>query len=152
TDADAQACAHAVATAYVNNRQSIAEAAVKAQVDSLQNQISDIASQLQQLTGQAAPLPANSPDRAYIQVQIDGLKNNLNDLNTKKNNLTNPPVNGGGILVDADRPLGPASPNVPLYLASGLAVGLVLGLIFAIAWGRLDKRVRRGEDVPRRTD
>ncbi len=148
----AQECAHSVATAYVTNRQATAEAAVKTQVDYLDHQIADIQAQLQRLTGQAAPLPSNSADRAYIQVQIDGLKNNLNDLNTKKNNLTNTAVNGGNILVDADRPLYPASPNGRLYLAVGLGLGLIVGLIAAIARERLDKRVRRGEDVPRRTD
>jgi capsular exopolysaccharide synthesis family protein len=150
--ADAQACAHAVGTAYVTNRQATAEAAVKTQVDNLQNQINDTTAQLQKLTGQAAPLPTNSADRAYLQVQIDGLKNNLNDLNTKKNDLTNTPVNGGSILVDAQRPTSPASPDLRLYLAFGVGVGLVIGLIAAVARERMDKRVRRGEDVPRRTD
>lgn len=148
----AQACAHAVATAYVTNRQAAAEAAVKSQIDTLQHQIDGVNAQIVQVAGKLATLPSNAPEKYTAQANLDTLKSQLTGLNSKMSDLTNTPVNGGNILADAQRPTGPSSPNVPINLGGGLAAGIILGLIGAVVRERADKKVRRGVDVPRRTD
>src|SRR5205823_4438742 len=56
----------------------------------------------------------------------------------------------GKIINDAELPAAPARPSVPLFLASGGMVGLLLGVGTGLVRERTDKRVRRAADVPRR--
>lgn len=53
---------------------------------------------------------------------------------------------------DAEPPLAPVSPNIPLNLALGLIVGLALGLGLAVLREVLDTRIRNERDVELLTD
>ncbi|OLB82241.1 MAG: hypothetical protein AUI14_00995 [Actinobacteria bacterium 13_2_20CM_2_71_6] len=61
-------------------------------------------------------------------------------------------MTAGRIINDAQLPADPSRPSIPLFLASGGMVGLLLGIGIALIRERTDKRVRRAADVARRDD
>jgi chain length determinant protein EpsF len=54
---------------------------------------------------------------------------------------------GARVLSPATAPLEPSSPNLKKNLVAGALLGLLLGLVAAIGWELLDRRVRTEEDM-----
>src|SRR5205823_7437177 len=76
----------------------------------------------------------------------------VNTLTSRENELSTAQVTPGKIINDAQLPTRPARPSVPLFLASGAMLGLLLGLGLALVRERTDKRLRRPVDVRRRDE
>jgi Mrp family chromosome partitioning ATPase/capsular polysaccharide biosynthesis protein len=152
TPAQAQAGAHAFATAYLGARAAAAQAAIDAELASLTAKITQYQTTLTALSGRLATMPANDPNRASVSAQINTLTSQINALTTQQNALTTTAVNPGRIISDAPLPSSPARPNVPLFAASGALLGLLLGLLVAALRQRTDRRVRRGADLVRRAE
>jgi capsular polysaccharide biosynthesis protein/Mrp family chromosome partitioning ATPase len=150
TAAAAQAGSHAFAAAYLANRGDSATSAAAGRATALRTQIQQVTVALQQLAGRIAGLPAGSAERVYLDSQRANLANQLNALTDGLNTLTTTTITAGRIISDAPRPHTPTSPSLPVDAAAGLLTGLLAGLAAALLYGRLDRRVRRAGDLPRR--
>jgi uncharacterized protein involved in exopolysaccharide biosynthesis/Mrp family chromosome partitioning ATPase len=139
--------AHAFAQGYLDTRKAAAQANVDAQIDSIQAQVTSVNKQLRDVAGRIADAPANSPDRASDEALRSVLSSQLQSLNAQLVPLTTTAVSAGSILTDAQLPSAPVSPDRMLVLGSALALALVLALGVALLVDRLDRRVRRPDDV-----
>jgi Mrp family chromosome partitioning ATPase/capsular polysaccharide biosynthesis protein len=148
----AQAGSHAFAEAYLQNRTDAVKADTDAQLSALDTKIKQLNSQLVDTSRRIAKTKATSPELPDLKSQRGTLVNQLNNLTNRINQLGITAVSGGKIITDAVLPTRPVKPDVPLYLGSGAAVGLLIGAALAIGRQRMDRRVRSGTDVIRRAD
>ena len=149
---EAQAGSHAFAIAYLQNRQSTAQADLTAQISALDAKVREYSAALSQLSSRLATLAKGDPNRADLTSQVATLTSQINTLTSRENELATTQVVPGKIINDAPLPVDPSRPSIPLYLASGAMVGLLLGTGVALVRERTDKRVRRAVDVTRRGD
>jgi capsular polysaccharide biosynthesis protein len=144
--AAAQAGATAFATAYLDNRTSFAQDAIKAQIASVDKQISAAEDSLKKLTVTVNNAQAGTPDKNYALKQESRLQTQINSLNPLVNTLTTAVVNPG-------RVISPASPgvkevlNAEIVLISGALLGLLIGLVGAIMRERMSRVVRSPADL-----
>lgn len=127
----AQSGADAIATAYINYRQTQATA----KKEKLQNQLSDQLAGLDSRLATATPIKAPS-----IQAQIGSVQSQLNLLSLID-------TSGGNVLTPAAQNAVTFAPQKSTILATGLLGGLALGLIAAFVVNILDRRVRDWYDV-----
>ncbi|GAA2596009.1 hypothetical protein GCM10010399_28260 [Dactylosporangium fulvum] len=148
----AQAGSHAFAEAYLRNREESAKAEVAARIAILNDKISQLNAGLTQINNKLATLRPNDPNRPNLESQRSTATSQINTLAGQLNQLLTTTVSAGKITRDADLPSSPAKPNRLLNLASGAMIGLLLGVGAAMLRERLDQRVRRAGDLPRRVD
>ncbi|GAA2251274.1 hypothetical protein GCM10010402_02850 [Actinomadura luteofluorescens] len=138
SSAKARAGAQAFAEAYLQNRNQKAVQRLQSQAAVLEKQINDVRTKL---------TTAGATQRRVLTAQINAFSNKLTDLQVAAAN-----VDGGEIITSASPPAGPSSPDPVKFLPSGLAGGLLLGIILAIMYDRFDRRVRVAGDVERVLD
>jgi capsular polysaccharide biosynthesis protein/Mrp family chromosome partitioning ATPase len=151
TSTGAAACANAFANAYLQNRTASAKAAINQQIGTLKSQISSLQNTAAGLRSTISGLPSNSAERASAQTRLASYQRQLGSLNARLSTLYGQlsQTNGGSVITPA-RPQGrPSSPEKSLVVPSGFAVGVVVGLIAAFGWDRLDRRIRNARDVER---
>jgi uncharacterized protein involved in exopolysaccharide biosynthesis/Mrp family chromosome partitioning ATPase len=151
TSPGAAACANAFANAYLANRTAAAKAAINQQIGPLQSQITSLQNTAAGLRSTISGLPANSSERTSAQTQLASYQRQLGTLNSRLSSLYGQlsQTNGGSVITPA-RPQGhPSTPEKSLVVPSGVATGVILGLIAAFAWDRLDRRIRTARDVQR---
>jgi capsular polysaccharide biosynthesis protein/Mrp family chromosome partitioning ATPase len=151
TSTGAAACANAFANAYLQNRTASAKAAIDQQIGTLKSQIGSLQNTAAGLRSTVSGLPSSSAERASAQTQLASYKRQLGSLNARLSTLYGQlsQTNGGSLITPA-RPQGrPSSPEKSLVVPSGFAVGVVVGLIAAFGWDRLDRRIRNARDVER---
>jgi Mrp family chromosome partitioning ATPase/uncharacterized protein involved in exopolysaccharide biosynthesis len=152
TPEDAQRSAQAFAQAYLDNRAAVATQKLKTQVAALQEQITAARKNLQEVTAKKAALPETSPDRADADAQENILINQITqisgDLSSLQAALT-AKVDPGRVINSPKLPAAPTDPNPKIYLPSGLLLGLLIGLGFAVLLQRVDKRVHNEADLRR---
>jgi len=151
TSTGAAACANAFANAYLQNRTASAKAASNQQIGTLKSQISSLQNTAAGLRSTISGLPSNSAERASAQTQLASYQRQLGSLNARLSTLYGQlsQTNGGSLITPA-RPQGrPSSPEKSLVVPSGFAVGVVVCLIAAFGWDRLDRRIRNARDVER---
>jgi len=78
--------------------------------------------------------------RYYIREEIIGLRTRLSVLRTTD-------IDPGEVIVRASRPSAPAGPGPVIVTASGLLLGLFLGIVIAFLRDRVDERLRGRIDV-----
>lgn len=144
--------AHAFAEAYLAARADTAKADIDAQIKSIQAQVTGLNGQVRQLTGQIAALPADSPDRAFAVARLDSVNGTISTLNQRLVPLQTSQIAPGRIITDAQVPPIASGPLAILPWASGILLGLLFGLLLAVAIERGDKRVRRAADLERELD
>jgi uncharacterized protein involved in exopolysaccharide biosynthesis len=149
---EAQSGSHAFAIAYLQNRQATAQADLTAQISALDAKVKQYSATLSQLSSRLAGLKAADPTKADLNSQIATLTAQVNTLTSRENELSTAQVTPGKIINDAQLPSRPARPSVPLFLASGAMLGLLLGFGVALVRERTDKRLRRPVDVRRRNE
>jgi capsular polysaccharide biosynthesis protein len=151
---DAAACAQAFATAYLQNRSTTSANELNAQLSTLRTQATPLQQDVANLQAKIAALPANSSQRATAQAQLSSDENQLSALTHQMGVIAGEQANSsdGSIITNAAPPTKPTSPKPLLVLPSGLAVGLLVGLILAFLVDRRDKRVRSAADVERYLD
>lgn len=145
--AAAQAGSHAFAEAYLRNRERTATASTEAAIKALSDKTKQLSTTLTEVNNQLARVDRESPQRPNLESQRQTTQNQLNSLNGKLNELTTTTVSVGSIISEARLPSMPSSPNTMLNLATGGMLGLLLGLLAATLWERLDRRVRSASDV-----
>jgi Mrp family chromosome partitioning ATPase/capsular polysaccharide biosynthesis protein len=148
----AQAGSHAFAEAYLRNREDTANADLAGQMSTVDAKLKQLSASLAQINATLAQLRPDSPDRANLDSQRATTVNQINTLSGRLNQLATTTVGAGRIITDADLPRRPSKPNVPLNLASGAMVGLLLGLGLSVLRERFDRKVRRPADLTRRAD
>jgi capsular polysaccharide biosynthesis protein/Mrp family chromosome partitioning ATPase len=148
----AQAGSHAFAESYLRNREETARADLTGQIATLDAKVKELNSTLASINSRLAQVRPDSPERPNLESQRSTVANQVNTLASRLNQLATTTVTAGKIIRDAELPTGPSKPNRALNLASGAMVGLVLGVGAALLRQRLDKRVRRAADLPRRAD
>jgi Mrp family chromosome partitioning ATPase/capsular polysaccharide biosynthesis protein len=152
TPKEAQSGSHAFAIAYLQNRQTTAQADLTAQISALDAKVKQYSLALSQLSSRVAGLKSGDPNKADLNSQITTLTGQVNTLTSRENELSTAQVSAGKIINDAQLPAMPSRPSVPLFLASGAMLGLLLGIGAALVRERTDKRVRRAADVARRDE
>ncbi len=147
---DARAGAQAFADSYLANRASIANALVASQLKSLKDQLPGLYKELQDLTGQVATLPVNSPERAYADAQLSLVSAQISTINAAINPLLQQRVTPGRLLTPANLPASASSPKRSLVLLSGVLGGLLLGAVLAMVAVRRDRRVYTASEITHR--
>jgi capsular polysaccharide biosynthesis protein len=147
TPALAAAGAHDFATAYLANRSSSAQADVDVQSKAYTKQLLSLDSQLQHVTDKLVTEPPSSATRAYDLALKANLSGQINSLSTALNQLTTTALIPGAIIADAVPPVRPSGPNRTLYLASGVMLGLLAGLLVGVARSALDKRIKTPREI-----
>ncbi|MGZ4536479.1 MAG: hypothetical protein ACXVXE_13120, partial [Nocardioidaceae bacterium] len=150
TPQKAQQGAHAFAQAYINVRTDQAKAAITAQEEALTNQLKALQTSLAKYTAISAASASTSAEHVNAAAQINILQQSISSVNQRMSPLTTVDPTAGDIIDDAALPTNPTKPIPPLYVGTGIFVGLVLGLAFALLATRLDKRVRSADDVESR--
>jgi Mrp family chromosome partitioning ATPase len=136
TAEEAREGAAAYAAAYLANRLESSDELLEQQERALRQQIAELESQLPTATADELP----------------GLEASLETVNTRLAFLVGTRVNPGKVISDSLLPNRPASPNAGLVLTSGLAFGLLLGLIGLYLLERRDGRCYDWRSVERRLD
>src|SRR2546429_5923372 len=149
---EAKSGSHAFAIAYLQSRQSTAQADLTTQISALDAKVKQYSAALSQLSSRLAGLKSGDPNKADLNSQVATLTGQINTLTSRENELSTTQVTAGRIINDAQLPADPSRPSIPLFLASGGMVGLLLGIGIALIRERTDKRVRRAADVARRDD
>ncbi|MFC4587246.1 hypothetical protein ACFO8L_14220 [Sphaerisporangium corydalis] len=145
----AAAGAQAFAKAYLANREATATRALDAQLKVLSGKLREVGAALAK-TAAGLPRLADGSAARTIAVQRQNLQTRqVYNLTVKYDALKTVTVFPGSIISDARSPTSPAQPNPPLYLGSGLFLGLLAGAGAAMARDRLDTRLRTAADVER---
>jgi polysaccharide biosynthesis transport protein len=146
----AQQYSHAFATAYLQVRTDQGTKAIAAQNEKLTKQLTALQALVARYSGEATATAASSPAHQNALVQLDILKNSVSNVQQRLQQLQQVDPTAGAIIQDATAPTAPSKPIPGLYVGTGIFVGLMLGLALAVLAARLDKRVRRPEDVEQR--
>ena len=151
TAAGAAQCAQDFATAYLQNRSSSAAASINGQIKNLTVKATTLEAEMGTLNAKIVTLPKNSPTRAKDGSTLSSDRAQLSQLNGNLAKLQSlaADTSGGHIITAAVAPKQPSSPKKSLILPSGLAVGLIIGLILAFVWDRRDRRMHKSKDVER---
>jgi capsular polysaccharide biosynthesis protein len=131
----AAAGANAFAHAYLDYRTQIAQQDIARRIGRVQSQIADLQKKLA-----ALPQGQNDTQRGSLQNQIQQLQNQLNAYQTSV-------VNPGQLAGEAVEPSSPSSPKRLLYLAGGLLIGLLAGVVTAMLRDRRNDRVRSAAEL-----
>ena len=138
---------HAFAQAYLNVRKQQAEAIVAVQQADLTQQLAAQNAALNKYAAEVAGSAAASPVHQVALANQNITQNSINNLNARLSPLSTVDTTAGAIIQDAVLPTTPSKPIPGLYVGTGVFVGLVLGLLLAVLAARMDRRVRRPEDV-----
>ncbi|MEV6982810.1 Wzz/FepE/Etk N-terminal domain-containing protein [Sphaerisporangium sp. NPDC051017] len=147
----AAAGAQAFAKGYLANRESAAKHAIDAQLKALSGKLRQVDSAL---AATVAGLPRTTPGSAARTIAAQRqnvLSRQVYALTLKYDALKTVAVTPGSVISDARPPASPTQPRPPLYLGSGLFLGLLAGTGAAMLRDRLDTRLRTAADIERLT-
>jgi Mrp family chromosome partitioning ATPase len=149
TPSEAQQGAHAFAQAYLTSRGENAQKTLDQQMSTIKKQQDTTTRTLKTVAGTLVDLPNGSADRAYYSARKELLVQQLQGLQQVMGKLTTTVVTPGRLLNDAALPSAPSSPQPTMIFGSGLAAGLLAGLVIAIVRMRTNKRVHDAAEVER---
>ncbi|MCW2882752.1 MAG: hypothetical protein JWQ95_6852 [Sphaerisporangium sp.] len=145
----AAAAAEAFAKAYLSNREATAKQALDAQLKVLAGKLREVDSTLATTVSGLSRLTAGSAARTIAAQRQSLLSKQVYNLTVKYDALKTVAVTPGSVISDARPPASPSQPSPPLYLGSGLFLGLLAGAGAAMVRDRLDTRLRTAADVER---
>lgn len=142
--------ATAVAAAYLADRAATADAVLTTQTKLVQANIDSSTTKLKAVAKDIVDAPVGSADRTYADSRKQLLTSRITQLNAQLVTLGNTVVTPGAVEVQATVPTSPAGAGPIVFIASGIAAGLLLGLFGAYLLARRPiRRLRRPEDVRR---
>ncbi|WP_248961683.1 Wzz/FepE/Etk N-terminal domain-containing protein [Sphaerisporangium perillae] len=147
----AAAGAQAFAKAYLANREATATRALDAQLKVLADKLREVDSQLASTVSGLPRTAPGSAARTIAAQRQNVLSRQVYNLTVKYDALKTVAVTPGTVISDARPPTSPAQPSPPLYLGSGLFLGLLAGAGAAMVRDRYDTRLRTAADVERLT-
>ncbi|WP_053615673.1 Wzz/FepE/Etk N-terminal domain-containing protein [Nocardiopsis sp. NRRL B-16309] len=145
----ARAGADAYARAYLDRREAQVRELVGSQLDALraeqETRYEALAELAAESAGTAGTARAGADARAEaLRAEIAELGNGISPLGALEET-----IDPGQVITPASTPEGPASPIPALWLMGGAALGLLAGLLAAVARDRLDPCLRDTEETPR---
>ena len=147
----AAAGADAFAASYLEYRSDVLEDQVDTLRSELTTQLRDL--EVDQLAAQSLALTAASDvERARAAVQLESTTTLVDRANEQLAQLRTAPTVTGVLVGPAAVPTGPAGPALPVLLAAGILVGLLLGAVWALVRDRLDHRVTGRSQLEDRLD
>ncbi len=153
TPSHAADCANALASAYLSTRLSQTANAVQAQLTAVKAKANKILPQVVQLNASGYPTKQTAKIAHHFQLksantQLDALLNRINYLTSELASLQGSNnTSAGSITAAARTPSSASSPRKMLILPSGLAAGLVVGILLAFALELRDERLHGARDV-----
>ncbi|MBN6051213.1 hypothetical protein JYK22_04645, partial [Nonomuraea sp. RK-328] len=147
----AAAQSRAYAEAYLANRAATAQAALALQQKAMLAKLKQVNATLATVTRELATLRKGTAEHALASHRQSVLNRQAYSLTLKYDALKTTTVTPGSVISDAVPPTDPASPSLPLFLGTGLMLGLLLGAGVAMVRDRLDTRLRTPADVERLT-
>jgi capsular polysaccharide biosynthesis protein/MinD-like ATPase involved in chromosome partitioning or flagellar assembly len=145
--AAAQRGAHLYAQAYLDNRVEQIKAANAKQIAVVREQFVNLDRQQKALVQQLVAMPP-SQEKLKRQAELARIQEQMQRFSERIVELDGNAADPGMIISDA-RPGRQTAPIMPLYLGSGLMIGLLFGVIIALWRDRADRRIRRAEDIER---
>jgi Mrp family chromosome partitioning ATPase len=157
----AQRCANAFGRAYLYNRRESTLSVITSGLKELAAEATSLEANVEHLRAELGRggLPSGSAQRGIASLELSARLARLTTIQAKISAVT--PLEAslvvksnfvGQIATPAVKSAKPVSPKKKLLLPSGLALGLVIGLIFAFIWDWRHPRVREPHDVLRRID
>jgi Mrp family chromosome partitioning ATPase len=157
----AERCANAFGRAYLFNRRESALSVIASGLTQLNVQATALETSIEELRAKLGKggLPVDDANRGIDQLQLNAKVARLNTIQSKISAVT--PFEAsltakgdfvGQVVTPAVQVHKPVSPKKKLLLPSGLAGGLVIGLVIAFAWDWRRPRIRTPRDILRRVD
>lgn len=126
---------------YRSNRirddQAVSRQSLETRAEQIRGQLADANAALQRA-------PNGSADAAAAQAQQTALASQLAQNGLQLAEIDGLVVNPGSIITSTEPPVVAAGLNLPLLVTSGAALGLLFGLVLAVAREKTDDRVRVG--------
>ncbi|HEX6469538.1 MAG TPA: Wzz/FepE/Etk N-terminal domain-containing protein [Streptosporangiaceae bacterium] len=144
----AQQGAHQYARAYLDDRIERVKNDNARQIAAFRSQILSLDRQQKDLIQQMIALPGGSGEKLKLQAQVSRIQRQMQGFSERVVELDGGLGNPGEVISDA-RPGQQTAPIMPLYLGSGLMIGLLFGILAALWRDRADRRLRRAEDIER---
>lgn len=145
----ATAGADAVASSYLSYRRDRAEERIDTLVDGLTLRVDDIQGQVAQIDDELAALDADDPATIHRTTERSQMLTELDDLVAERNGLQSVDTTPGYMLSTAADNSMTTEPSKRLALLTGLAGGLVLGVLAAFLRNPKDRRLRTADEVVR---
>ncbi|WP_217181699.1 hypothetical protein [Streptomyces sp. AC495_CC817] len=147
--AEAVKGADAVAAAYLAFRSEQAEQRIGVMVANLTERIDALNVTLGEANQALATADVNSAAYAQATTQRQQILTELDGLLSQRNGLQSVDTSGGIVLSAAEDNELDYAPGRTITLLTGLAGGLVLGIIAAFIWNPFDRRLRNAREIAR---
>ncbi|MEZ0073384.1 YveK family protein [Planotetraspora sp. GP83] len=147
----AAAGAQAFADAYLRNRSRAATDTINAGLKVLAAKLRQVNADLDKTVSTGPVQPRGAAARTMAAHQQAVLARQASSLTLKYDALKTIAITPGTVISPAQPPPKPSAPSVPVYLGSGLFLGLLAGAGTAFGRDRLDTRLRTAADVERLT-
>ncbi|MEV2267690.1 Wzz/FepE/Etk N-terminal domain-containing protein [Nonomuraea africana] len=151
TPAKAAAQSRAYAEAYLAHRTETAQAALATQLKTLLAKLKQVNTSLGKVVEELSELRRGTAEHTIAAQRQNVLSRQVYSLTMKYDALKTVAVTPGYVISQAAEPTAPSAPSLPLYLGSGLMLGLLTGAAAAYGRDRLDTRLRGSDDVERLT-
>lgn len=135
------------ASAYLIQRQGDAQAKLDGQIKNTQAELTNATARLQSVAATLGRLPATSAQRNFAQAQRALIVGQISKLTSIMTELLTTAVTPGKVLTKATAPTQPFKPVPALNLASGVALGLLIGLLAAWLRFMIRRRLKTPNDV-----
>jgi Mrp family chromosome partitioning ATPase/capsular polysaccharide biosynthesis protein len=154
-------CANAFGRAYLYNRRQSALSVITSGLRQLGAEATALETSIERLKTKLAKggLPGGDTTRGIDELQLSAKESRLDIIQSKisavtpfEASLTSKGDFVGQVVTPAVQAHKPVSPKKKLLLPSGLAGGLVIGLVLAFAWDWRRPRIRVPNDIMRRVD
>ena len=143
--------AQAFADAYLRNRYRSAMDALAAEQKVLAAKLRQVNADLAKAAAAVPTQARGSAARTITAHRQAVLARQASSLTVKYDALKTVAITAGTVISPARPSAEPSAPSAPIYLGSGLFLGLLCGAGAAFARDRLDTRLRRSGDVERLT-
>jgi succinoglycan biosynthesis transport protein ExoP len=147
----AAAQSRAYAQAYLANRTESAQATMTAQQKAMLVKLKQVNTALDAVIKELALAGKGTIQHTIAAHRQSVLNRQAYSLTLKYDALRTVAITPGSVISQATPPTVPSSPSLPLYLGTGLMIGLLLGTATAYARDQLDTRLRTAADVERLT-
>ncbi|GAA3473777.1 Wzz/FepE/Etk N-terminal domain-containing protein [Nonomuraea roseola] len=151
TPARAAAQSRAYAQAYLAHRAETAQAALTTQLKALLTKLKQVNKSMAKAVEEVAELRKGTADHTIAGQRQNVLSRQVYSLTMKYDALKTVAVTPGYVISQAAEPTSPSSPSLPLYLGSGIMLGLLTGAAAAYGRDKLDTGLRAPCDVERLT-
>ena len=128
------------AAAYLQNRAATARATLTDQVDAINTRIDDLNAEIDSLSRQLTSGPLSAPQKFALSSRRSLLTGLVHSLTSRVTSISTTAVGGGQVITTAVAPTSASSPSRPLWLAGGLAAGVVIAL--CVLWVNTSARRR----------